>query len=306
MTEHPKVNLPPHLVALENRLSARFPYFAKVVSKRVDDFGQPWLEEFEQELQKFFAGDMSALDKATDGYGVFALDAMKLQKRFDKDRQYIPKSYADVAATIYHNSSYMFDLYLPGILLSQFLWHHHYQQLTFFRDRFVPRARAIGVRTFYDVGVGTGFYSKEMLRAFPEARGTGCDISDHSLGHTRKMLERWRLAARYEPRKVDILTANLSPADSIASVEVLEHLEDPPAFLRALHRMLRPGGVGYITAAINAPNADHIYLYRSITDVLKEIEDAGFKVIEHAEYFGYVPKPGESVPSGGVCIVSKE
>jgi 2-polyprenyl-3-methyl-5-hydroxy-6-metoxy-1,4-benzoquinol methylase len=90
------------------------------------------------------------------------------------------------------------------------------------------------------------------------------------------------------------------------SVEVLEHLEDPPAFLRALYGMLRKGGVGYITAAINAPNADHIYLYRSIEEVLKEIEAAGFKMIEHAEYLGYVPKPGESVPSGGVCIVTKE
>ena len=300
------MNLPPHLAALENRLAARFPYFAKVVSKRVDDFGQSWLEDFEEELQKFFAGDIPALDKATDGYGVFALDAMKLQKRFDKDRQYIPKNYADVAEAIYYSSTYMFDLYLPGILLSQFLWHHHYRQLMFFRERFVPRARAIGVRSFYDVGVGTGFYSKEMLQAFPEARGNGCDISEHSLGHTGKMLERWGFTARYEPRKVNILTANLPPADSIVSVEVLEHLEDPPAFLRALHGMLRPGGVGYVTAAINAPNADHIYLYRSIEDVLKEIKGAGFKVIEHAEYFGYVPKPGESVPSGGVCIVTKE
>lgn len=298
--------MPPNLAALERRLAEKFPYFAKVVSKRMDDFGQPWIDDFEDELRVFFAGDASALDKATDGYGVFALDAMKLQKRFDKERQYIPKSYADVAAKVYHSPAYMFDLYLPGILLSQFLWHHHYQQLTFFRDRFVPRAKDLGARSFYDVGVGTGFYSKEMLQALPEARGTGCDISEHSLEHTRRMLERWGLDGRYEPLRLDILTADLPPADCIVSVEVLEHLEDPPAFLRALNRMLRPGGVGYITAAINAPNADHIYLYRSIQDVLGEIEGAGFKVLEQEEYFGYVPKPGESVPSGGVCIVTKE
>jgi SAM-dependent methyltransferase len=298
--------LPPNLAALEGRLASRFPYFAKVVAKRVEDFGQPWIEDFETELRVFFAGDGAALDKATDGYGVFALDAMKLQKRFDREREYIPKSYADVAAAVYHSPSYMFDLYLPGILLSQFLWHHHYQQLKFFRERFVPKAKALGAGQFYDVGVGTGFYSKEMLQALPEARGTGCDISEHSLAHTARMLERWGLAARYQPRRVDILTANLPPADCIVSVEVLEHLEDPPAFLRALHGMLRRGGVGYITAAINAPNADHIYLYRSIRDVLKEIEGAGFRVLEHAEYFGYVPKAGESVPSGGVCVVTKE
>ena len=304
--EPPALNLPPNLAALERRLAERFPYFVKVVSKRIEDFGQPWVEDFEEELRVFFAGDGAALDKATDGYGVFALDAMKLQKRFDKDRQYIPKIYADVATAVYHSPSYMFDLYLPGILLSQFLWHHHYQQLTFFRERFVPQAKTLGACSFYDVGVGTGFYSKEMLHALPRARGTGCDISEHSLNHTIRMLDRWDLAGRYDPRRVDILSANLAPADCIVSVEVLEHLEDPPVFLRALHGMLRPGGLGYITAAINAPNADHIYLYRFIEDVLKEIEGAGFRVLEHAEYFGYVPKPGESVPSGGVCIVTRE
>lgn len=300
------MSFPSNLQLLQERLTARFPYFAKVVSKRIDDFGQPWIDDFEVELERFFAGDRVALEKATDGYGVFALDAMKLQKRFDKEREYVAKTYAEVAQAVYHSQSYMFDLYLPGILLSQFLWHHHYQQLKFFREHFVPRAQAIGAKRFFDVGVGTGFYSKEMLQALPNARGTGCDISEHSLAHTVKMLGRWGLVDRYSPQRVDILTGTFEPADCIVSVEVLEHLEDPPQFLKALHSMLRQGGVGYITAAINAPNADHIYLYRTLDDVLEEIRLAGFKVLESAEYLGYTPKEGESVPSGGVCVVTKE
>lgn len=304
--EPPSRRLPPNLTALELRLAERYPYFGKTISKRIDDFGLAWTETFEEELRVFFADDHAALTKATDGYAAFALDGMKLQKRFDKEKQYIPKSYADVATAVYHSSSYMFDLYLPGILLSQFLWHHHYQLLKFFRERFVPRARAAEVKNFYDVGVGTGFYSKEMLLALPNAHGTGCDISEHSLEHTTRMLQRWDVIERYDPRRGDILLTKLPPADCIVSVEVLEHLEDPPGFLRALYGMLRPGGLGYITAAINAPNADHIYLYRSVGAVLAEIEGAGFRVLDHAEFFGYVPKPGESVPSGGVCIVTRE
>lgn len=299
--------LPQHLALLERHLEARFPYFAKIIGKRVEDFGPAWLADFEGELAKFFGGDAAALTRATDGYGAFALDALKLQKVFDKERQYRPKRYEDVAAAVYHSQQYMFDLYLPGILLSQFLWPHHYRQLLFFRERFIPLARKLSPKAFFDVGVGTGFYSKEMLERLPGVRGSGFDISEHSLAHTWKMLERWGYAERYERHRQDILLLDAPPqADCITSVEVLEHLEDPPAFLRGLHRMLRPGGLGYLTAAVNAPNADHIYLYTCGDDVAREIRAAGFTIVDSDEYFGFVPKADESVPSGAVFVVRKD
>lgn len=296
-----------HLDKLSARLEQRFPYFAKIIGKRMEDFGNPWALDFGEELDRFFGRDEDALRKATDGYGTFALDAMKLQKKFDKDGCYINKSYADVAKAVYHSRDYMFDLYLPGILLSQYLWPHHYRQLLFFREKFIPRARQLPVKLFFDVGVGTGFYSKEMLRLLPDVSGRGYDISEHSLAHTTMMLDRWKLSERYDARRQDILTYDEDVlADAVVSVEVLEHLENPPQFLEGLRRMLRPGGIGYITAAINAPNADHIYLYRSGDDVAREIEAAGFSILDRQEFFGYVPRAGESVPSGGVFIVAND
>jgi SAM-dependent methyltransferase len=299
--------LPPHLETLERHLEMRFPYFAKIIGKRMAEFGASWRDDFELELARFFDDDSAALRRATDGYGAFALDALKLQKVFDKERQYRPKRYEDVAAAVYHSHRYMFDLYLPGILLSQFLWPHHYRQLQFFRDRFIPLARTASPKQFFDVGVGTGFYSKEMLERLSGIRGTGFDISEHSLAHTTKMLQRWGFEARYDCQRQDILALDPAPqADCITSVEVLEHLEDPPAFLRGLYRMLRPGGLGYLTAAVNAPNADHIYLYTSGEDVACEIRAAGFTIVDSDEYFGFVPRADESVPSGAVFVVRKD
>ena len=60
---------------------------------------------------------------------------------------------------------------------------------------------------------------------------------------------------------------------------MLEHLEDPLLFLKNINLMMKKNGLGLISAAINAPNADHIYLY-SYLDVKKQLVDAGFKIID--------------------------
>ena len=295
----------PHIAAVEAVLLARFPYFAKVIEKRAEEFGPSWLDDFESELRVFFGDEADRLQRAVEGYGNFALDGMRLQKKFDKTREYIAKRYSDVATAVYHNRSYMFDLYLPGILLSQYLWPHHYRQLLYFRDHFT--ARAAGARSFLDVGVGTGFYSKEALRLMPGVRGRGVDISRFSVEHASSLIKAWDLSGRYVAEQRDIFTLPPEdPVDVIISVEVLEHLEEPVAFMARLREFLRPGGIGFITAAVNGPNADHIYLYRNVAEVEAEVEAAGFTVLDRREYFGYVPRPGESVPSNGICVVARK
>ena len=93
--------------------------------------------------------------------------------------------------------------------------------------------------------------------------------------------------------------------DCLISVEVLEHLERPVDFLKGLRLMLRQGGKAFITAALNAPNADHIYLYRSAMEVIEQIKEAGFVVEQFHSGFGHAPrKPGASVPEISAFIVT--
>lgn len=296
----------PYIKKVADFLFVKFPYFATVIDKRYEEFGEAWLAEFNEELKVFFGDDLPRLQSAVNGYGSFALDSMKLQKKFDKMREYIPKEYADVSHDVYLNRDYMFNLYLPGIMLSQYLWSHHYRQLHYFRHTFVEMLKERSADCFCDVGVGTGFYSKEMLRALPVIRGRGYDISPFSLEHTRIMIDKWQFLGRYEFCQADILLETpKDQADCLVCVEVLEHLDDPVSFLKALYVLLRPGGIGFITAAINGPNADHIYLYRGLGDLEREVASAGFEILQSVEYLGYIPKPGDSVPSSGVCIVRK-
>ena len=307
MKDHELLVNYPYVNAVSKVLEDAAPYLAGVINKQYSEFGKGWLQVFEADLSVFFRDNQEDLEQATRGYIKFALGGMLLQKRFDKTRRYEPKSYEQASAEVYQNENYMHILYLPGIYLSHFLWRHHYIQHLFFMERFVPLVQAHGGKTFYDVGVGTGFYSREMLKHIPGLQGQGFDLSQSSLNHTKKMLEAFNLAQQYKCNLQDIvLNPPSKPAAFLTNVEVLEHLEDPVAFLKGLYKMLEPNGLGMITAAITAPNADHIYLYNSIDEVAEQIKEAGFTIIDSREDAAYQPlKPNESVPRNAVLIVTK-
>ncbi len=298
----------PNVLAAMNLFSRRFPYFKSLIPRQFEEFGMAWLNAFELELSKFFPNNLSALESAAEGYGRFSLDGMRLQKLFDKTHCYENKTYAEAAQDVYQNKDYMFSLYLPGILLSHYLWRHHYLQHIFFVEKFLPLVRAHGGKRFYDIGVGTGFYSKEMLVNLPEVVGEGFDLSPYSLEHTVDMLSKWDVADRYHPNLRNVVTDTpAKPASFLVNIEVLEHLEDPQEFLNALFQMLEPGGYGLISAAITAPNADHIYLYNSADEVILQLAAAGFELVDYIEDAAYVPrKPTDTVPRNAAFIVTRK
>ena len=301
LKEYPCVGLI-HEVLIESA-----PYLANVIFKQHSEFGDSWLLEFESDLATFFSGNADSLRLAVQGYIKFALDGMLLQKRFDKSGVYEFKTYDQAAAEVYQNEKYMHELYLPGIYLSHYLWRHHFIQHLYFLDRFIPMVKAHGGTSYYDVGVGTGFYLREMLRIVPSLQGEGFDMSPSSLSYTDKMLIAFDLRDRYRLNLKNILTgAPIPPANFLTNIEVLEHLEDPLSFLKGLNKMLAPGGLGFITAAVTAPNADHIYLYNSVDELIEQAEAAGFLIIESREDKAYEPRrPNESIPKNAIIIVSK-
>jgi 2-polyprenyl-3-methyl-5-hydroxy-6-metoxy-1,4-benzoquinol methylase len=292
------------LRAFGAELGRQFPYLARVIDKRLEAFGAPWADEFDRELDTLFRGQPEHLAQATKGYAMFSLDAMRLQKKFEKTRRYEAKTYEQAGREVYHNREYMLNLYLPGILLSHYLWPHHYRQLQFFRREYLPLVTQLGAKIFYDVGVGTGFYSRQMLSGIPDIRGVGFDISEHSMAYTRSLISGWGHASRYEIRRQNIIEEPIeTPAPSVISVEVLEHLEHPIPFLRGVAHMLSKDGVGFITAALTAPNADHIYLYNNVDEVISQLDEAGLRTNLFQEEIAYEPKAGEPVPRVAAFIV---
>ena len=294
----------PFVACFETSMARIAPFMSNTVAKMRGVFGESWEARFEGTLSKMFA-DEKTMENAIKGYVRFALEATKLQKRFEKDGEYIPKTYDDVAQDVYHNEEYMRNLYLPGILLSHYLWPHHYRQLMYFHEVFVPRMLASGDRSFVDVGVGTGFYSRQLLCAADDAKGKAYDISQHAWNYATMQMKAFNLLDRWQCELRNVLSAEIRQDwPFLLSVEVLEHLEDPVAFLKRLRAMLRKGGSGFITAAITAPNADHIYLYNEPQDIIVQLEEAGFGLVDFLEERGYEPLANKPVPRIAAFVVT--
>ena len=278
--------------------------FRKTFDQVEEEFGQPWREEFDLHLRNLFGLDEERYLYAVKGYTKFAIDFMRLERLFKKKREYEPQTYDEAKERVYMNRDYMMNLYLPGILVSHFLWRHHYRQFLFYKDKFLPQLDRYDDKRFYEVGTGTGFFTVQVPRHDPAWHGTGIDISPYSREFTLDQVTGWGFKDQFTSSETNIIGAGLEPLPVVQCIEVLEHLSDPQIFLDNLRLMLQEGGVGFITAALTAPNADHIYLYWEPEEVIEQLEKAGFNVHDYVEEKGYEAPEGEIVPKVAAFIVS--
>ncbi|MEU2348203.1 class I SAM-dependent methyltransferase [Modestobacter sp. NPDC049651] len=294
----------PLVAGLAGTLRDRHRFAADVVDRCAELFGEPWADEFETVVGALFP-TAAAVEAAAKGYAAFAMQSMRLQAAFVATGSYRAKTYDQAASEVYFNEQHMLQEYLPGLLLSHFVWPHHYRQVQFFDSAFVSSMRVAGASSFVEVGIGTGLYSGLLLRRLPEVRGTGIDISPSSVVFTEAHLAALGVAERYRTELRDVTATPTEPAAQwLVCVEVLEHLEDPVTFLRGLRAALAPGGKAFITAAVNAAHADHIYLYRTADDVRAQLEEAGFTLEQSFVGAAYrPPSPGAPVPEAAAFVV---
>lgn len=199
---------------------------------------------------------------------------------FRRSGGYRFKSQEEVSAFISKEPDYM-NKYIKGLLLSQLFWNNHVSTFGLLRNRFLP-ANPFGYRHL-EIGPGHGLL---LYLAASDSRCAYCEaweVNRASLDETSRCLEIMGVRGRV---KLVLKDGNASDEDdgarfdSIVMSEVLEHVEQPRELLRKAADRLAKDGRIFINMPVNSPAPDHIFLMRSLEDVVGMITSSGLQVRE--------------------------
>ena len=141
------------------------------------------------------------------------------------------------------------------------------------RAAYAYAIRNAGAGQLLDLGCGTGYGTAELADAL------GSDVLVIGLDRIAPSASSRRANASF--LRADLRDTPLAPDsfDTIVSFQVIEHLEDPSAYLAAIARLLRSDGTAHLTTpnvlTSDAANPWHVHEY--------EANELRAKLLEHFE-----------------------
>lgn len=233
-------------------------------------------EELERVL--LFYQERMTMQALADAYLLFLTDTLEQTKYFVTQHHYRYSTFAEVEDLVYHDREYM-SKYMVGLSLSSYLWSSHLELNRWFREKL----RQVCGGAYLEIGPGHGRHFCAAISAGGFQRYDAVDLSESSVEQTAAYVRHfapdqdaaWNVYLqdfeRYTPP---------TRYDCVVAMEVLEHLEDPLRMLKKMAACSHPGGYVLLTVPVNAPEIDHIYLFRSTQAVEDMVAEAGIEIVE--------------------------
>ena len=208
---------------------------------------------------------------------------MEEEQYFRRHQAYRLSRFEDAAKEVYSNLEFM-RRYMNFLLLTYVIWDNHARAIEHFEREYLPRLPPNSAHL--EIGPGHGLLLHMACNARNVASVTGWDISEGSIRQARLCLEALGHANGVSLALQDLFDAPTGGPqfDSVVLAEVLEHLENPAAALRAVRSHMRPHALMWVHVPINSPAPDHLFLLRTPEEATHLIAEAGFEILDAAFY----------------------
>ena len=258
------------------------PVHAKKLKASIATFDNRYYELADSFLVKYLAylkREGKTIDYAIDCYLNMIADMNIETLAFARTGKYSSSTFDEVNKRVYANPANM-EYYMHGLLLSQFLWKHHYQLFDYYITS-LP-AYADKITNYLEIGAGHGLYLDKALEILDKKTTfTVVDISQTSIDLAKNFTADDRVSFNV---KNIFDFSDATHYDFICMGEVLEHVEDPLKLLQKLNKLLTADGTLFITTPTNAPAIDHIYLFNNIQEIRDIVTGAGFEISSEVFY----------------------
>ena len=142
-----------------------------------------------------------------------------------------------------------------------------------------------GLKSFLEIGCGTGFVISAISKRYPEAKLFGSEYLEEGLVYARQRVPGaafTQMDARHIPYELEL--------DAIGAFDVLEHIEEDEAVLQQICKALKPGGVMLLTvpqhrwlwSAVDE-YACHVRRY-SVDELHQKVCKAGFEIMRSTSF----------------------
>lgn len=273
----------PQLASLVTMLTDRWPEHAAYLEKSFtsrDVANMEIAEEMAIIVSKLSGDIKGGIDTLCADYRFLCEDIVIPEELyFRRNGTYRLTRFEDANRECYANAEFM-DRYMNGLLMSDVMWANHAATMTYYVRTYLPTLKAGSAHL--EIGPGHGIFLYFAARHPAVGSVSAWDVSPTSIANTRHALTTLGVT-----RPIELTLQNLFDAsgaddggnfDSIVMSEILEHLEDPVAALRAAALWLKPGGQIWVNVPANSPAPDHIFLFTSPEHACEIVRAAGLEV----------------------------
>jgi 2-polyprenyl-3-methyl-5-hydroxy-6-metoxy-1,4-benzoquinol methylase len=267
----------PAVARIAEAVLKAWPEHEKYMARSLAGRGAPALETTAllADAAVILAGDR--LDEIAQHYR-WTCDRLREEEiHFHRNGAYRLKTFAEADAEVYSNADYMAK-YVDGLLFSQVLWANHARSCDFYFRETPRHLRRSG--RLLEVGPGHGLMLYLAMRDFGLTEATAWDLSAVSIDQTRHALDLLGVRdATLGVRDIMAIEPGSDTYDLVVLSEILEHLEDPKAAMRAVRGLVADDGLVFVNVPINSPSPDHLYLMESLDDARALLTDTGFDIV---------------------------